>query len=84
MNNTLTRIDEYSVAFTFPPKEIQFALESCFFFLFKPNVMNSFCLCVLAGCQCNILTTLVSQCFWIAESLGCPQGLIDSKHTDIC
>lgn len=31
MNNTLTRIDEYSVAFTFPPPKMQFALESCFF-----------------------------------------------------
>lgn len=48
----------------------------------KLHVMNSFCLLVLAGCQCDILTAAVSQCLWIAGSLGCPWGLTYNKITE--
>lgn len=44
------------------------------FLLLISHVMNSFCLPVLAGCQCHLLTAVVSQCFGFAESLGCPEG----------
>lgn len=53
-------------------------------FSLKQHVMNSFCLRVLAGCQCKVLTVVVSQCLWTAEPLGSPRGLTDDKITESC
>lgn len=64
----------------FAPKRERTRCDCCL--AEKLHVMNSFCLLVLAGCQCDILTAVVSHCLWIAESLGCPRGLTDNKITE--